>query len=93
MSTSAPHRPPPRRAHVPPGLLTVLWVLVIAFVIGYLFLVLIGAWNPGDVIVPTIVFVVAVVFLAVFSIEARRGSVGTGERDPRLVRDRERRGF
>ena len=78
---------------MPSGVLTILWVLVVAFVVGYLFLVLIGAWDPADVVVPTIAFVVAVVFLAVFSIEARRGAVGTGERDPRLTHDRERRGF
>lgn len=78
---------------MPSGVLTILWVLVVAFVAGYLFLVLIGAWDPADVVVPTIVFVVAVVFLVVFSIEARRGAVGASERDPRIVRDRERRGF
>ncbi len=92
MSTSTPRRSP-RRAQVPSGVLTILWVLVVAFVVGYLFLVLIGAWDPADVVVPTIVFIVAVVFLVVFSIEARRGAVGASERDPRLVRDRERRGF
>jgi hypothetical protein len=70
---------------------TVLWVLVIAFVAMYLFLVLIGAWKPADVVVPTVAFFIALLLVVVLAAQGSRG--GRSKRDPRVVRDRERRGF
>jgi membrane protein implicated in regulation of membrane protease activity len=90
MSTSTPH-PPRRSGGLPSGIATILWVLVIAFIVMYVFLVLIGAWKPKDVIVPTVAFFIALLLLTVLAAQGSRQS--KRERDPRLVRDRERRGF
>jgi fatty acid desaturase len=68
----------------------VFWVLSLFVLALYAFFVALGAWNPGQVLPLTIVMVVLV---ALWIGHAWASHRVPENRDPRLTRARERRGF
>ena len=89
---AAVHMPHPIRDHPEAGRTAVdaFWVLAIGVIAAYAFFAALGAFSPGDVLGVTIaVVVLALLWLARAAMAGRRAGV----RDPRLVHDRERRGF
>jgi hypothetical protein len=68
------------------------WALVILAIAGYLALVLIGAYVPWEVLGATVLFVALVAIWGVHALVMQRHRDEV-ERDPRLRRARERRGF
>jgi hypothetical protein len=84
-----PH--PPERLTVLAAFITqAFWVLSAGVVLMYGFFVLLGAIDPGDVGAVSAAVVALLVLAAARSWAAAHRS---RERDPRLVRARERRGF
>jgi fatty acid desaturase len=66
------------------------WILLLAIVALFVFLLALGAYSPGEVVTLTIVMVVFFVAWLGHAIwVARRRS----DRDPRAIAARERRGF
>ena len=89
---AAVHMPHPIRDHPEAGRTAVdaFWVLAIGVIAAYAFFAALGAFSPGDVIGVTIAVGVLVALWIVRALLARHGP---GDRDPRIVHDRERRGF
>jgi fatty acid desaturase len=67
------------------------WVIALGVIACYAFFVLLGAWNPGDVVGVSIAVGVLVVLWLIhgWAQSHRRAEA----RDPRLTAARERRGF
>jgi len=66
------------------------WILLVAIVALFVFLLALGAYSPGEVVTLTIVMVVLfVAWLGHAMWVSRRAS----NRDPRAIAARERRGF
>jgi hypothetical protein len=66
------------------------WVLLVSLVALFAFLIALGAYSPGEVIVLTIVMIV---LFAVWVGHAMWVSRRADKRDPRAIQARERRGF
>jgi flagellar basal body-associated protein FliL len=66
------------------------WILLLAIVALFVFLLALGAYSPGEVVTLTIVMVVLFVAWLGHAIWVSRKQTG---RDQRAVRARERRGF
>ena len=66
------------------------WILLVAIVALFVFLLALGAYSPGDVLGLTLVMVV---LLAVWLAHAVWVTRRTDKRDPRAIAARERRGF
>jgi NhaP-type Na+/H+ or K+/H+ antiporter len=66
------------------------WVLLVSLVALFAFLIALGAYSPGEVIVLTIVMIV---LFAVWVGHAMWVSRHAEKRDPRAIQARERRGF
>ena len=66
------------------------WVLLLALVALFAFLLALGAYSPGEVVTLTIVMVVLFLLWLANAIWASRKH---SERDPRAIAARERRGF
>jgi uncharacterized membrane protein YgaE (UPF0421/DUF939 family) len=91
---AAVHRPHPLRDH--PGAtraaVDTFWALAIGVIAAYVFFAALGAFSPGDVLGVTIaVAILAGLFALRAWLTSRAGP--THDRDPRMVRARERRGF
>jgi fatty acid desaturase len=80
----------PRRSRILATLSATFWVLVLAVVVLFAFFVALGAFEPGEVIVLTLV-VIALALLWVA--HAVWDSRHRDPHDPTAVRARERRGF
>jgi hypothetical protein len=65
------------------------WILLLALVALFGFLLALGAYSPGEVVTLTVVMVVLFLLWLAHAVWVSRRS----ERDPRAVRARERRGF
>ena len=65
------------------------WILALAVIVLFAFFVALGAFAPGDVLWVTLLVVVLCALWIVHATLCRRRS----ERDPSVVRARERRGF
>ncbi len=66
------------------------WILLVAIVALFVFLLALGAYSPGEVVTLTIVMVVLfIAWLGHAMCVSRRAS----DRDPRAIAARERRGF
>ena len=66
------------------------WILLVAIVALFVFLLALGAYSPGEVVTLTIVMVVLfIAWLGHAMWVSRRAS----DRDPRAIAARERRGF
>jgi hypothetical protein len=89
---AAVHMPHPIRDHPEAGRTAVdaFWVLAIGVIAAYAFFAALGAFSPGDVLGVTIAVGVLVALWIVRALLARGGP---DDRDPRIVHDRERRGF
>ena len=66
------------------------WILLVALVALFVFLLALGAYSPGDVLPLTIVMVVLLVLWIAHAAWVTRRS---DQRDPRAIAARERRGF
>jgi hypothetical protein len=66
------------------------WILLVAIVALFAFLLALGAYSPGEVITLTIVMVVLFVLWVGHAVWVSRKASG---RDPRAIAARERRGF
>ena len=66
------------------------WILLLAIVALFVFLLALGAYSPGEVVTLTIVMVVLFVAWLGHAIWLSRKQSG---RDPRAIQARERRGF
>ena len=66
------------------------WILLVAIVVLFAFLLALGAYSPGEVVTLTIVMVVFFLLWLGHAIYVSRKHSG---RDPRAVAARERRGF
>ena len=66
------------------------WILLVAIVALFVFLLALGAYSPGEVVTLTIVMVV--LFIAWLG-HAMWVSRRANDRDPRAIAARERRGF
>ena len=66
------------------------WILLVAIVALFVFLLALGAYSPGEVVTLTIVMVVLFVLWVGHAIWVSRRRT---ERDPRAIAARERRGF
>ena len=66
------------------------WVLLLALVALFAFLLALGAYSPGEVVTLTIVMVVLFLVWVAHAIWVSRKHT---ERDPRAIAARERRGF
>jgi fatty acid desaturase len=80
----------PRRSRILVTLSETFWVLVLAVVVLFAFFVALGAFEPGEVIVLTVV-VIALALLWVA--HAVWDSRHRDPHDPTVIRARERRGF
>jgi len=86
------HTPHPLRNH-PAATRTAVdafWVLSIGFLAAYAFFAALGAFSPADVVGLSIGAAILVGLIVLRAVLARRAGQ---DRDPRLVRARERRGF
>jgi fatty acid desaturase len=66
------------------------WILLLAIVALFAFLLALGAYSPGEVVTLTIVMVVLFVLWVGHALWVSRRRT---ERDPRAIAARERRGF
>ena len=66
------------------------WILLVAIVALFAFLLALGAYSPGEVVTLTIVMVVLFVLWVGHAVWVSRKPSG---RDPRAIAARERRGF
>ncbi len=66
------------------------WILLLALVALFVFLLALGAYSPGEVLTLTIVMVVLFLLWLGHAVWVSRRS---DERDPRAIQARERRGF
>ena len=66
------------------------WILLLAIVALFVFLLALGAYSPGEVVTLTIVMVVLFLAWLGHAIWVSRKQTG---RDPRAIEARERRGF
>ena len=66
------------------------WILLVAIVSLFVFLLALGAYSPGEVVPLTIVMVVLFVLWVGHAVWVSRKNTG---RDPRAIEARERRGF
>ena len=66
------------------------WILLVAIVALFVFLLALGAYSPGEVVTLTIVMVVLFLLWVGHAVWVSRKQTG---RDPRAVAARERRGF
>ena len=66
------------------------WILLVAVVALFAFLLALGAYSPGEVVTLTIVMVVLFVLWVAHAAWASRRA---DRRDPRAIAARERRGF
>ena len=81
---------PRRRSRITATLSETFWVLVLAIVVLFLFFVALGAFEPGEVMVLTlIVIALALLWVAHAVWDSRHRD----PHDPAVVRARERRGF
>jgi hypothetical protein len=80
----------PRRSRVLSTLTETLWILVLAIVVLFAFFVALGAFDPGEVIVLTLVVAALALLWVVHAVWAARHR---DPHDPAMVRARERRGF
>jgi protein-S-isoprenylcysteine O-methyltransferase Ste14 len=66
------------------------WVIALSVILAYAFFMVLGAFHPGDAAGVSIgVLVLALLWF----LHAWAGRRHAGERDPRVVEARERRGF
>lgn len=65
------------------------WILALAVIVLFAFFVALGAFAPGEVLWVTLLVLVLCVLWIVHATLSRRRS----ERDPSVMRARERRGF
>lgn len=80
-----PHATAARR-----GATQAFWALVAGVVVAYVFFLALGAYGWGEAWIITAVVVVLALLWAVHAVVMARAA---RDRDPRLVRQRERRGF
>jgi fatty acid desaturase len=81
---------PHRRSRMMDTLSETFWVLVLAIVVLFAFFLALGAFEPGEVVIPTLV----VVGLACLWVgHAVWDSRHRDPHDPAVIRARERRGF
>jgi fatty acid desaturase len=81
---------PQRRSRMIATLSETFWVLVLAIVVLFAFFLALGAFEPGEVIIPTVI----VVGLALLWVgHAVWDSRHRDPHDPAVIRARERRGF
>jgi hypothetical protein len=66
------------------------WILLLAIVALFVFLLALGAYSPGEVVTLTVVMVVLFLAWLGHAIWVSRKQTG---RDPRAIEARERRGF
>ena len=66
------------------------WILLLAIVALFVFLLALGAYSPGEVVTLTVVMVVLFLAWVGHAIWVSRKHT---ERDPRAIAARERRGF
>ena len=66
------------------------WILLLAIVALFIFLLALGAYSPGEVLTLTIVMVVLFLLWLGHAVYVSRRS---DKRDPRAIQARERRGF
>jgi hypothetical protein len=66
------------------------WILLLAIVALFVFLLALGAYSPGEVVTLTVVMVVLFLAWLGHAIWVSRKHSG---RDPRAIQARERRGF
>ena len=79
-----------RRSRMLATLTETFWVLVLAVVVLFAFFVALGAFQPGEVIVLTLV---VLVLALLWVVHAMWDSRHRDPHDPSVVRARERRGF
>ena len=81
---------PQRRSRMLATLSETLWILALAIVVLFAFFWALGAFQPGEVVVLTLVVIgLALLWVA----HAIRDSRHRDPHDPSVVRARERRGF
>jgi fatty acid desaturase len=81
---------PHRRSRMIDTLSETFWVLVLAIVVLFAFFLALGAFEPGEVVIPTLV----VICLALLWVgHAVWDSRHRDPHDPAVIRARERRGF
>jgi fatty acid desaturase len=81
---------PQRRSRMLATLTETFWILVLAIVVLFAFFVALGAFEPGEVVILTVV----VILLALLWIaHAVWDSRHRDPHDPAVIRARERRGF
>jgi hypothetical protein len=85
-----PHASGRRRSGLATFVMDAFWVLAIGIVAMWAFFVALGALDPGDAVGITVVVGLLLVLALVRSWAGTRDG---DDRDPRLVRNRERRGF
>ena len=66
------------------------WVIALSVILAFAFFMVLGAFDPGDVVGISIGVAVLVLLWVLHAWAGRRHA---GERDPRIVEARERRGF
>jgi fatty acid desaturase len=81
---------PQRRSRMIATLSETFWVLVLAIVVLFAFFLALGAFEPGEVIIPTVIVVgLALLWVAHAVWDSRHRD----PHDPAVIRARERRGF
>jgi hypothetical protein len=91
MSTPPADQPPaPRRTPVATFIVEAFWVIALGVIFGYAFFAILGAFDPGDTAGLSIAVAVLVLLFLLRGWATRRHH---GERDPRIIAARERRGF
>jgi fatty acid desaturase len=81
---------PPRRSRMLATLSETFWILVLAVVVLFAFFVALGAFEPGEVLVLTLVVIgLALLWVAHAVWDSRHRD----PHDPAVIRARERRGF
>ncbi len=91
MSTPPAEQPgAPRRTPIATFVVEAFWVIALAVILAYAFFAILGAFDPGDSAGLSIAVAVLVLLWILRAWATRRHH---GERDPRIIAARERRGF
>ncbi|WP_372791652.1 hypothetical protein [Paraconexibacter sp.] len=84
------HIPRPHGRDTAESLREAFWILALGLMVCFAFFAALGAFNPSEAVELTIGFGVLCVLWAIHVVVVSRHR---GEHDPRMMRDRERRGF